>query len=98
MEGFIFFESVYWRFVLDISKSGKFQSTVKDKATIDVYWCVFIHFVAFCGSSVCKIATLCVVHNSVGSALLVPTVDGHTRASRCGTGGGTVPALFCSVT
>lgn len=37
MEGFIFFESVYWRFVLDISKSGKFQSTVKDKATIDVY-------------------------------------------------------------
>ena len=32
-----FFESVYWRFVLDISKSGKFQSTVKDKATIDVY-------------------------------------------------------------
>ena len=36
---------------------------------------------------------LCVIHNSVGSALLVPTVDGHTRASRCGMGGGTVPTL-----
>ena len=34
------------------------------------------------------------MHNSVGSALLVPTVDGHTRASMRGTGGSTVPALF----
>ena len=75
MEG-RFFESVYWRFVLDVSESGKFQSTVKDKATIDVYWCVFIHFVAFCGLCACKIVALCVVHNSVGSALLVLTVMG----------------------
>ena len=29
---------------------------------------------------------MCVIHNSVGSALLVPTVDGHTRASMRGTG------------
>lgn len=38
---------------------------------------------------------LCVMHNSVGSALLVPTVDGHTRASMRGTGDSTVPTLFC---
>ena len=38
---------------------------------------------------------LCVLHNSVGSALLVLTVDGHTRASRRGTGDSTVPTLFC---
>lgn len=37
---------------------------------------------------------LCVMHNSVGSALLVPTVDGHTRASMRGTGNSTVPTLF----
>ena len=37
---------------------------------------------------------MCVVHNSVGSALLVLTVDGHTRASMRGTGGSTVPTLF----
>ena len=37
---------------------------------------------------------LCVMHNSVGSALLVPTVDGHTRASMRGTGDSTVPTLF----
>lgn len=38
---------------------------------------------------------LCVMHNSVGSALLVPTVDGHTRASMRGTGDSTAPTLFC---
>ena len=37
---------------------------------------------------------LCVMHNSVGFALLVPTVDGHTRASMRGTGDSTVPTLF----
>ena len=37
---------------------------------------------------------LCVMHNSVGSALLVPTVGGHTRASMRGTSDSTVPALF----
>ena len=42
-------------------------------------------------------AFMCVVHNSVGSALLVPTVDGHTRASMRGTGDSTVPTLFCYV-
>ena len=59
---------------------------------------VYSYTCAVLWTFVCKIVTLCVVHNSVGSALLVPTVDGHTRASRCGTGGGTVPALFYSVT
>ena len=39
-------------------------------------------------------AFMCVVHNSVGSALLVLTVDGHTRASMRGTGDSTVPTLF----
>ncbi len=29
--GFYFFESVYWRFVLDVSKSGKFQLQSKTK-------------------------------------------------------------------
>ena len=41
---------------------------------MDVYWCVFIHLVAFCGLCVCKVAALCVVHNGVGSALLVSTI------------------------
>lgn len=44
------------------------------------------------GSQLCCL--LCVIHNCVGSALLVLTVDGHTRASMRGTGGSTVPTLF----
>ena len=43
-------------------------------------------------------AFMCVVHNSVGSALLVLTVDGHTRASMRGPGDSTVPTLFYFVT
>ena len=50
---------------------------------------------AFCRLFVCNIVVLCVIHNSVGSALLVLTVDGHTRASMRGTGDSTVPTLFC---
>lgn len=49
---------------------------------------------AFCRLFVCNIVVLCVIHNSVGSALLVLTVDGHTRASMRGTSDSTVPALF----
>ena len=48
----------------------------------------------FCRLFVCRIVVLCVIHNSVGSALLVLTVDGHTRASMRGTSDSTVPALF----
>ena len=49
---------------------------------------------AFCRLFVCNIVVLCVIHNSVGSALLVLTVDGHTRASMRGTSDSTVPTLF----
>ena len=49
---------------------------------------------AFCRLFVCNIVVSCVIHNSVGSALLVLTVDGHTRASMRGTSDSTVPALF----
>lgn len=52
---------------------------------------------AFCRLFVCNIVVLCVIHNSVGSALLVLTVDGHTRASMRGTSDSTVPALFCVI-
>ena len=52
---------------------------------------------AFCRLFVCNIVVSCVIHNSVGSALLVLTVDGHTRASMRGTSDSTVPALFCVI-
>ena len=46
------------------------------KATVDVYRCVFMHFMVFCRLFVYRIVVSCVVHNCVGSALLVLTVMG----------------------